>query len=197
MEMLAMNLDALREVNPDVIGWITVPGTHVDYPLVQGADNDFYLDNTWKKEPNKGGAIFMEAQNSADMTDFNTIIYGHNMNDNSMFSDLEKYSRTGNADMGPTVYILLDNGVYRYDVFASYKANVKSIIYGMKVQTDKKRNEMIDFCLNYNEIRTDIKPTPDDRLLTLSTCAGFGQTARWVVVGVYNEEGSCLYEPLK
>lgn len=197
MDMLSMNLDALRQFNPDIIGWINIPDTNISYPMVQGEDNDFYLNHTWKKASNEAGAIFMEAENSVDMTDFNTIIYGHNMNDDTMFSDLENYSKKAYASKHPSVYIVTDNGVYRYDIFASYKANVKSIAYAMKIQTDKKRTELIEFNKNYSVFDNGIVPEVDDHLLTLSTCSGFGQTARWVVVGVFNEEGSCLLNALE
>ena len=192
MELLATNLDALRTINPDVIGWVHIPNTNISYPLVQGTDNDFYLAHTWKKVANKGGAIFLEAENAADMTDFNTIIYGHNMNNDSMFSDLIRFKENGYMENHPSAYVVTDNGVYRYDFFSTYKASVKSITYGMKIQTAKKRNELIQFNINYAQKKTDIVPNTTDRLLTLSTCSGFGSTARWVVVGVFNPEGSAL-----
>jgi len=197
MELLQTNLDALRDVNPDVMGWITIPDTNISYPIVQGEDNDFYLNHTWKKQANDGGAVFMESENDPDMRDFNTIIYGHNMNDNSMFSDLVKFANSNFMVKHPSVYIVTDNGVYRYDFFSTYKASVKSIAYGMKIQTTKKRNELIQFSLNYGVVKSGIVPNVDDHLLTLSTCSGFGHTARWVVVGVLNKDGSCLLNELK
>jgi len=191
-ELLAINLDALRAINPDVIGWVHVPDTNIDYPMVQGEDNDFYLEHTWKKVANKAGAIFLEAENATDLTDFNTIIYGHNMNNDSMFSDLINFKDQGYMDNHPSAYVVTDNGVYRYDFYSTYKASVKSITYGFKIETAKKRNELIQFSLNYAQKRTDLVPTTTDHLLTLSTCSGFGSTARWVVMGVFNREGSAL-----
>lgn len=196
MALLGTNLDALRAVNPDIIGWITIPDTQISYPIVQGKDNDFYLSHTWKKQPNECGAIFMETENATDMSDFNTIIYGHNMNDDSMFSDLIKFKTQAYMAEHPSAYIVTDNGVYRYDFYSAYKASVKSITYGMKIQTAKKRNELINFNLNYSVVPSDIVPDANDHLLTLSTCSGFGRTARWVVVGVFNAEGSCLLNGL-
>ena len=196
-ELLTYNLDALREVNPDVFGWLHIPGTRISYPLVKGEDNDFYLNHTWKKEANTVGSIFLEAQNKADMTDFNTIIYGHNMDNNSMFRDLLKFDNLKFMKENPSAYVVTDNGVYRYDFFSAHKASVKSITYAMDVQTDRKKNEVIQFNLNYADVKTDYVPTVDDQLLTLSTCSRYGQTVRWVVVGVFNAEGSCLVEPLK
>jgi len=197
MELLAMDLDALREHNPEVVGWVYIPNTAIDYPMVQGADNDFYLKHTWMKEENNAGAIFLEAENSVDMSDFNTIIYGHNMRNGSMFSDLNKYQSRSYLLNHPYAYVLTDNGVYRYDLYATYKAGVRSITYAMKIQTEKKRNELISFIDNYSQLDMDVMPSVDDHLLTLSTCSGLGQPNRRVVIGIFNEEGSCLINPLK
>ena len=114
----------------------------------------------------------------------------------AMFSDLVKFQTDRYMENHPSAYIVTDNGVYRYDFFSAYKASVKSITYGMKMQTAKKRNELIQFNLNYGVAKSDLVPNIDDHLLTLSTCSGFGHTARWVVVGVLNEEGSCLLNEL-
>jgi len=130
------------------------------------------------------------------MTDFNTIIYGHNMDNSSMFRDLLSFDNLKYMKSHPSAYVVTDNGVYRYDFFAAHKASVKSITYAYDVQTDRKKNEVIQFNLNYADVKNDIVPTADDHLLTLSTCSRFGQTVRWVVVGVFNEEGSCLLNKL-
>ncbi|MBQ3588855.1 MAG: chloride channel protein, partial [Clostridia bacterium] len=93
--MLELDMQALKTANSDVIGWIYVPGTAIDYPLVQGSDNSKYLNTAWDGTWNKAGAIFMEERNSAEFDDFNTIIYGHNMGNGSMFSDLHLYRDPG------------------------------------------------------------------------------------------------------
>ena len=197
MELLAMDLDVLREYNPEVVGWVFIPDTAIDYPMVQGADNDFYLNHTWMKDENNAGAIFMEAENSLDMSDFNTIIYGHNMRNGAMFSDLNKYQSRSYMVDHPYAYVLTDNGVYRYDLYATYKAGVRSITYAMKIQTEKKRMELINFIDNYSQVTMDIAPSVNDHILTLSTCSGVGQPNRRVVIGIFNAEGSCLINPLE
>ena len=87
-----MDFSALREVNSDVLGWILIPGSNVSYPIVQGSDNSYYLNHTWKKTRNSVGAIFMECRNSRDLSDFNTIVYGHRMNNRSMFGNGPSHS---------------------------------------------------------------------------------------------------------
>ena len=198
MELLSLDLDALRLTNPDVVGWICIPDTGIDYPVVQGEDNAYYLENTWNREANSAGAIFMEANNSVSMKDFNTIIYGHNMRDRSMFSNLNKYQNRDYLLTHPYAYVLTDNGVYRYNMCASYKASIHSITYAMQIKTERKRSELVNFIINYNQLQNmEIVPSTSDRLLTLSTCSGVGQRNRRVVIGVFDPEGSCLIEPMK
>lgn len=190
-ELLAIDLAALREENEDVIGWISIPGTKINYPLLQWTDNDFYLKHTWKQSENASGAIFMECQNAPDFSEFNTIIYGHNMINGTMFGSLHHYRNSSYWEKHPFVYIVNDEGVLRFDVFAVLSANTKSIIYGLGIETDQRKTEFLRFAQDYSFVETGLTPTVDDRILTLSTCTGAGHVNRWVVLSILNEEHSC------
>ena len=189
-ELLAIDLDALRHENEDVIGWIHIPGTRISYPLLQWIDNDFYLEHTWTQSSNASGAIFMEYQNKPDFSEFNTIIYGHNMRNGDMFGTLQYYRSPEYWQKRPYVYIVNDDGVLRFDIFAVQSASTQSILYGLGLETDQRKEEFIRFAKDYSLIETEIFPTVDDRILTLSTCTGQGHTYRWVVQSVLNEEAS-------
>lgn len=180
-EMTGISLAALREVNPDVTGWIRIPETKVDYPILQGEDNDFYLNHTWEKEPNSLGSIFLEHQSSSDMTDYNTIIYGHNMKNGAMFGDLDLFSLQRFWENHPYVYILTDDGVYRYEIFAFCQAEVESLTYGLNPRRTDTKRKFLDLSLETAWYDTGIKPPVTDRILTLSTCSGGGYTHRFVV----------------
>ena len=180
-EMAKINLAALRKTNPDVVGWIRIPGTTIDYPVMQGADNDFYLNHTWEKKENSVGSIFLEYQNSPDLTDYNTIVYGHNMNNGSMFADLELFAMQTHWEKYPYVYIVTDAGVYRYEIFSFYQAEVESLTYGMNPQRDDTKEKFLKLALDHSVIDTGIKPALTDRILTLSTCSGGNYTHRYVV----------------
>jgi len=180
-ELERINLDALREENPDVVGWIRIPDTKIDYPLMQGEDNDFYLNHTWKKEPNSVGSIFLEYLNSADLTDYNTIVYGHNMNDGAMFAELELFSLERYWKEHPYVYIMTDTGVYRYEIFAFFQPEVESLTYGMNPQRDDTKEKFLKLALDKAWFDTGIKPAITDRILTLSTCSGANYDFRYVV----------------
>lgn len=185
-----IDLAALREVNEDVIGWICIPDTKVSYPLVQGPTNDYYLNRTWKKKAISVGSIFLEHLNSPNFTDFNTLVYGHNMNDGSMFGGLSDYKSKSYWEEHPSVYIVTDDGVRRYDIFAVHRAKVTSPVYSMVIKSPKKKNEFIEYSLKHSRINTGIVPAVDDKILTVSTCSIGGYGYRWVVQGVLTAGGS-------
>lgn len=176
-----LDLQALREVNPDVVGWILIPDTVINYPLMQGEDNNYYLERTWDQKSNAMGSIFLEQLSSPDLTDPNTIIYGHNMNDGSMFACLRNYREQAFWDAHPYVYILSDFGVYRYEIFSSYVASIKSNTYGVEFPTESSWLRFLEKALEDSVIDTGVQPEPTDRVLTLSTCTGANRSARWVV----------------
>lgn len=175
------NLAALQEVNPDVLGWILIPDSQIDYPIVQGADNQFYLRHTWDGERNGVGSVFLECANQPDMTEFHTIVYGHNMKDGSMFASLRKYAEEQYWRDHPYIYIANSEGVCRYEVFSAYRARVDSYTYGLGFERQQDKESFIQMLLQNSQIDTGIQPEATDRILTLSTCSGMGYTTRWVV----------------
>lgn len=176
-----IDLEALREVNPDVIGWIRIPDSNVDYPLLQGTDNDYYLKHTWDGKENSVGSIFLEHRNSPELTDFNTIVYGHNMNDGSMFANIKRYNTEWYWERHPYVYVLTDAGAYRYEVFSSYEATTDSQTYGLSFNQGKTRASFLEHAIQKSAAYTGVRPEMTDRILTLSTCSGMGPKNRWVL----------------
>ena len=179
-DLAQMDLNALRAVNPDVIGWIRIPGTRVDYPILQGQDNDYYLNHTWQGKSSSAGSIFMEYLCIPDFSEFHTIVYGHNMNDGSMFAEIRKYGEQKFWKKNPYVYVVTDDGVFRYDVFSCYKADVDSDAYSLWLEEAESRQAFLDYTQAQSNYDTGIRPEVTDRVLTLSTCSGSSST-RWVV----------------
>ena len=188
-ELLQIDLDALRETNEDVIGWIHIPDTVISYPLLHWIDNEFYLNHTWKQTKNSGGAIFMECENNPDFSDFNTIIYGHNLLNDTMFGGLSKYKDEQYAKEHSSIYIVTDAGIACYDVFAAHRVGIDTVMYATDLTTDHKKEEFLRFTRDYSRIAMDREPTAHDKILTLSTCSG-GHDARWVVQGYLVKEKS-------
>ncbi|MEG1988702.1 MAG: class B sortase, partial [Oscillibacter sp.] len=176
-----MDFTALREANPDVLGWILIPNTPVSYPLVQGADNQYYLKRNWKTWTSVVGSIFMECKNSSDFSDFNTIIYGHRMNNGSMFAFLKHYKQQSTYDAHPAIYITDDAGSRKYEIFAAYEVSTKSSTYLLGFADNTAKQNFLDDCVGRSVIKTQVVPTVNDQILTLSTCTGNGHATRWVV----------------
>ena len=179
-----MDFSALRQQNPDVLGWILIPGTRVSYPVVQGTDNSYYLDHTWRGGKNSVGAIFMECRNSSDLSDFNTIIYGHRMNNRSMFGTLSQYKSRSYWQAHPYVYLTDDSGTHRYEIFAAGEVSVDSDVYRLGLRSSSGRQSFLDSCLSLSALNTGVTPHTYDKVLTLSTCTGNGHATRWVVQAV-------------
>lgn len=185
--LAAMKIDELRRSNSDVLGWVTIPDTVISYPVLQTQDNDYYLRHTWQKESGIVGSVFMDCRSSADMTDFNTIIYGHNMRDGSMFGTMSDYLEQEHWNAHPCVYLISGETAYRYDIFAAFEADVTGPVYQKLDMDMQEREAFIAECLELSSIDTGLVPTADDRILTLSTCTGRGYQNRWAVLAVLAE----------
>lgn len=182
-ELDSVNLNALREVNADVWGWIAIPGTQLSYPLMRGEDNQFYLNHNWMQEPSDGGAVFLECTDDGTFSGFHTIIYGHRMRNESMFGLLRHYNTQDFWQEHPSVYVVLDDGIYQYEIFSALKASVKGIVYRLDMEENQLEEEFLQYCTERSEIDTGIVPGVEDRILTLSTCTGSGHASRWIVQG--------------
>jgi len=177
----ALDLAALQAVNEDVLGWILIPDTGISYPLLQGQDNQFYLNHTWEKRWSFGGSIFLDSQSASDFSRFNTIVYGHRMDGGSMFGLLHKYKDPAYWQAHPQIYIRTEQGTFRYEIFAAYEAAVDSWTYALELKKEEHKQSFLDSCLSRSVLNTGIVPTVEEPVLTLSTCTGNGYEARWVV----------------
>lgn len=187
--LLELDLDALRQTNDRVLGWIHIPDSPIDYPLMQVQDNNEYLRRAWDGTPNQAGCIFLECRNSTDFSDFNTLIYGHYMRNGKMFGSLHNYQEQEYRDTHPYIYIVTDEEVRRYEVFASYEAEVVSNTYRLYFEDDARKQSVLDYYLDSSVVEGSVVPTVEDRILTLSTCTGTGTyDTRWVVQAVLTGE---------
>lgn len=186
-ELANLDLEALQEMNGDVIAWIYIPDLPLSYPVLQSADNCYYLNHTWTGARSAMGAIFMECTASPDFSDFNTILYGHRMNDASMFGVLSRYQDEDFCQSHPNIYVADDRLIRRYAVFAAHEVGVREIVYRLDLEEAGLQQELIDFCLESSAVNTGVVPTADEQVLTLSTCTGRGHATRWVVQGVLRE----------
>ena len=181
----AIDFTLLKEKNEDIVGWLTVPGTQIDYPICHGADDDFYLNHNAEKEKNILGALFLPTENNPDMLDIHIIIYGHNMRQGQMFGELSNYEEEAYHRENPYVYLYLPSGEKRtYQVYSVYRCEPSSETYtlGLLPQTQAYRlwlQESVRKELFATGIEDQI--AEDKQVLTLSTCADGNRKERLAV----------------
>jgi len=180
--LLHLNISALQEENPDVLAWIAIPGTGVDHPLLRGCDNNEYLYTAWDGSYNIAGSIFIDSETSPDFSDFNSIIYGHNMADGSMFGTLTKYRSEEFCRENPVICIADGSGVFRYEIFSVHDAATDSPAYWLGKPSQTKRKSFIANSLYRSVVDLDLMPGIEDKILTLSTCLGNGTYRERLVI---------------
>lgn len=174
----------LKKEYPSIVAWIKVGGTEIDYPLVKGSDNEYYLNHNYKDEYNVFGAIFMDYRNQENFSDQNTIIYGHNNQRAGNFKDLHKYEEEGffNEDRFIEIYSL--EGYKKYKVFAAYNAgpydNFRNTSY-----LDEEGEKLLEYVKERNIVKGEMPDKVRD-FLTLQTCSP--KDTRFVVQGVLVED---------
>ncbi|MBQ2924428.1 MAG: class B sortase [Anaerotignum sp.] len=180
-----IDFNGMQAVNEDVIGWIQIMETPVDYPLLDADDNKYYLNHTYDRQWSSYGSIFLEPRNNPDLSEQHLVIYGHNMVNESMFGSLLEYKNQEYADAHPEIIICMPDRDLTYRVFSAYTAHVDSATYRMSFWNEASFLEMADYMKNNSVITSDMIPDQDDQILTLSTCTPEGaKKYRFVVNAV-------------
>lgn len=176
----------LKESNSDVIGWLYIEALDISYPILQGVDNQYYLHRNLDGAYEYSGSIFLDSENSSDFKDCNSIIYGHNMADASMFGRLKEFNLADAISISPYVWVLTEEGDFRYKIFSAQVVTVTSECYTLFQDADSTFLEFMQRMnanSNINTARENF--TAENRVLTLSTCAGNGNDEdRYVVQAV-------------
>ena len=179
---ITVDFNALLSQNPQVVGWIYSPDTVISYPVLKGGDNDYYLHHTLNGTENASGSIFMDAVCSGDLTDDNTILYGHHMNDGSMFASLDRYKQEGFLDGHSTMYYYTPNQNYMLQVFASFVTGGDSDVYAFNFESREQFQSFIDTMRSRSSYTNDVQVSSSDHIMTLSTCSYEYDDARYVVL---------------
>ena len=183
-DLPVVDFDALRKINPDVIGWIHIPGTNIDYPIMHGRDNTYYLRHLMDGSWNRCGSIFMDYRSDPDLADPVTLIHGHNMLNGTMFQDLEKFKSQEFMAEHPYGYILTPSGNYKIQFFAGCLISVSSDLWRIKFIDSRDFLSWINRCIAAASVTGNTMPTETDRIVVLSTCSYEFSDARWMVNGI-------------
>ena len=180
-----VDFDLLKEMNVEAVGWLYCEGTPINYPVVQSEDNSYYLNHLYDDQKNSSGAIFMDALNSPDLSDANTIIYGHNMKNGTMFASLMNYESQKYYEKHPVMYYITKDHSYRIDIFASYETSGDSEAFTIFFDSEHTYGGYLQRIWGRSRIDTaNIVPmTTADNIVTLTTCSYSFNNARYVVQG--------------
>lgn len=185
--------DLQENVNPDIYAWIYIPDTQIDYPVLQHpTDNYYYLEYNLDGSKGYPGCIYTEDYNEKDFSDPNTVIYGHNMKNGTMFAGLHKFEDNEYFEEHPYVYIYTENRLLAYEIFAAHESGNEHILYNNDfsdsyVFTKYLAEIMTGRTMNGN-IREEVSVTAENRILTLSTCVANRPEKRYLVQGVLLNE---------
>lgn len=190
---LPVNIAEIQKEMPDVYGWIEIPGTKVNYPVVQREDDNlYYLDKTPDGSSNIEGSIFSEDYNRRDFTDPVTVLYGHNMKNGDMFGELHLYEDKSFFDANRDLYIYLKDKKLTYRIFAAVLFDNRHIMQSYDFSGEDSILPFIREIMNIRNMRSnvdrDISILPTDKILTLSTCHGMGSDYRYLVLGVLQND---------
>lgn len=188
-----VDFQALKQRNPDIYAWITVPGTRIDYPVLQreGAHQDYYLMHDIEGNLTASGSIYTENLNKKDFTDPNTVIYGHNMKNGTMFRDLHLFQEKEFFDAHPDIYIDIPGSRLTYEIFSAYEYDNRHILKSFDFSDPSVYESYLDSALDPRSVnvmtREGISLTGEDRIITLSTCIG-KDTSRYLVQAVLRKK---------
>ncbi len=183
-----VDFDKLKKANPDIYAWISIPEVKVDYPILQSeSDNGYYLNHTVNGQKSVYGSIYTEDHNNKDFSDFNTLVYGHNMKNGTMFGSLKKFRDAEFFKNNRFITVYTPGRILKYEIFAAYTWDNKHILLTRNFETDYNRKAYIEeiFAVRdmKSQINKEITVTENDRIITLSTCMG-DKSKRFLVSGV-------------
>ncbi len=185
-----LKLEKLQKENSDIVGWLEIENTNINYPVLQGSDNDFYLDHNYKKKKAKGGSIFLDYKYSWNPPSSNLLIYGHNMSNSTMFENLFKYKDKKFYDENPNIRFTTINRDEMYEIIAVLKS---SVYYGsdpnvfeyymfVNAKNEEEYNYYVDNVKKLSLYDTGKTAKYGDQLMTLSTCSYHTEDGRFAVV---------------
>lgn len=182
---IEVDFDALREQCPDIVGWIYCPDTVINYPIVQYDDNAYYLHRLINGSYNSSGTLFLDCLNIPTWGCNNNIVYGHHMNDGTMFAKLVDYSKQEYYDAHPKMYILTPKYNYRLELFTGYVTKLDSDTYAITFKDEEANQQWLDACKAESKFvpLADYDVKVGDTICTLSTCTYDYDDARFVVQG--------------
>ena len=184
---ILVDFNLLCNQNQDIVAWLYCPDTPINYPIVQAADNDFYLRRLLDGSYNTAGTLFMDFRNSEDFSDWNSIIYGHNMKNDSMFGTLPDYKAQSYFEEHSVMYLLTPEQNYKINLLAGFVTPASSKLYSVFNPDEDEKTLLIDSWVAASNFDSGINPASENHFITLSTCSYEYSNARYVLIGILEE----------
>lgn len=179
-----VDFDELKKINSDIVGWIYLEGSKINYPIVQSEDNSYYLKHLFDKSSNSSGCIFLDYRNAPDFSDQNSVVYGHHMKNGTMFSGLDSYKSQEYYDAHPQLLLLTPEENYVIEIFSGFVASAKDDAWKIGFTSDTDFEDWLKRSAERSCFSSSITPAVTDRIVTLSTCSYEFSNARFVLAGV-------------
>lgn len=190
-----IQVKSLQQENSDIVGFLEIENTNISYPVVQGLDNEYYMTHNYKKEKSKNGAIFLDKDYDWNIQSNNYLIYGHNLNNGTMFQELLKYADESYYKEHSKILFTTADEEESYDIISVFKSKVYytsddvfKYYFFINPETEEEYN---DYIKNVKELSLyDIEETAQygTQLITLSTCSYHVKDGRFVIVGAKREK---------
>lgn len=183
-----VDFDKYKAINDEIYAWISIPNANVNYPILQSkTEKSYYLTHNVNRQKSSYGAIYTQNFNSMDFSDYNTIIYGHNMKNGTMFGSLKRFRDRTFFDANQYIEIYMPGRILKYRIFAAYTFDDRHILMSFNFSDETERQLYLDTIYGFksvsNHFRDDVTVTTDDRIITLSTCTK-ADDERFLVQGV-------------
>lgn len=167
-----VDFDKLKSINKDVVGWIVMEGTQVNYPVVQGNNNSYYLNHSYEKKYSSFGSVFLDYSSSSNFSDRNSFIYGHHTRNGSMFGELKKYMNKDFFYEHPSFYLYTPDGNYKADIFSVYTADALSDSYNQSFPSSEDFKIYIDLIKRKSRFTIDVDVNYEsDKIISLYSCS--------------------------
>ncbi len=173
-----IDFKTLKEKNNEIIAYLKVNNTNIDYVVVKGSDNSYYLKHNLYKEYNRAGWIFMDFHNKLDGSDKNIVIYGHNTMDGTMFGTLRNVIKKEwyENEENHIIQLVLENEILTYQVFSTYSIPVEDYYINTIFKDNNEFNKFVNTLKNRSVYNYGVEVNGEDSILTLSTCTGNGKS---------------------
>ena len=187
------DFEELQAQNEDIYAWIVVPGTMIDYPVLQSETDNYYLDYNLDHSKGYPGCIYTNKCNAKDFSDYNTVLYGHNMRKGTMFGSLHRYEDREFFDTYQEIFVYTPDRRLTYEVKEIVKFSDVYIPAQYPVEEKEGRDAFLEATLAYTDdpvsyFRDDVEVSEEDKLITLSTCVSGERHRRYLLIGVLKEE---------